>query len=132
MEESTRMGHNRTGLAASPLHDELALPAGAELDTMVDQPEALLLAEVRREYINEADALGSIPPPTTVKGVVKAGAGALKGKRVHAFLDKVAERLAFERGGTRIYDALLVKIAALGEGTVVNFERAKQIRNQEA
>jgi ferritin-like metal-binding protein YciE len=132
MEESNRLGHNRTGIAASPLHDELPVTAGAEAIENREQPEALLLAEVRREYINEADALGTIPPPPTMKGMAKAGAGALKNTRVHVFLDKIAERLAFERGGTRIYDALLVKVLALGEGTPVRVERVKQIRNQEA
>lgn len=132
MEDSTRMGHNRTGLAASPLQAELAVPARYEGPADVDQADSLLSAGLRREYVSEADALGSIPPPTSMKGVVRAGVGALKGKRVHAFLDKVAERLAFERGGTRIYDALLVKIQTLAEGTPVNMERAKQIRRQEA
>src|SRR4051812_8406538 len=103
MEDSTRLGHNRTGIASSPLHDELF--AAADPAQTLDQPEAMLLAEMRREYVNDADALGTIPPPRTMKGMAKAGAGALKGNRVHAFLDKVAERFAFERGGTRIYDA---------------------------
>jgi bacterioferritin (cytochrome b1) len=129
MEESTRLGHNRTGIAASPLHDELV--AGDTVQSL-DQPEAMLLAEVRREYVNDADALGTIPAPRSMKGMAKAGAGALKGNRVHAFIDKVAERLAFERGGTRIYDALLVKVSALAQGTSVTLERVKQIRNQEA
>jgi ferritin-like metal-binding protein YciE len=132
MEEPTRLGHNRTGVAASPLHDELVITSGSEALGNLEQPEALLMAEMRREYVNEADALGTIPPPPTLKGVAKAGAGALKGTRVHVFLDKVAERLAFERGGTRIYDALLVKVLALADGTPVRLERVKQIRNQEA
>src|SRR4051794_39292932 len=132
MEDSTRLGHNRTGIASSPLHDELVAAVGADPVQILDQPEAMLLAEMRRDYVNDADALGTIPPPRTMKGMAKAGAGALKGNRVHAFLDKVAERLAFERGGTRIYDALLVKVSALAEGTPVTIERVKQIRNQEA
>jgi ferritin-like metal-binding protein YciE len=131
MEESTRLGHNRTGVAASPLHDEL-VNVNAEALVDAQQPESLLLAEVRRDYINEADALGTIPPPPTLKGMAKAGTGALKNTRVHVFLDKVAERLAFERGGTRLYDALLVKVLALGAGTPVRLERVKQIRNQES
>jgi ferritin-like metal-binding protein YciE len=51
---------------------------------------------------------------------------------MQVFIDKVAERLAYERGGTRLYDAALVKVIALAEGTPVNVERVKQIRNQEA
>jgi bacterioferritin (cytochrome b1) len=48
------------------------------------------------------------------------------------FIDKVAERMAFERSGTRLYDAALVKAAALANGTPVTMERMKEIRNQEA
>ena len=36
----------------------------------------------------------------------------IAGKRPQAFLDKLAERLAFERGGARLYDAVLVKLSA--------------------
>jgi hypothetical protein len=104
-----------------------------DLETAPDmQPENTLAAELRREYVNEADALGSMPPPATVKGAVKAGVGALTGSRMQVFIDKLGERLAFERGGTRLYDAALVKAAAQAAGTPVTIERMKQIRNQEA
>jgi bacterioferritin (cytochrome b1) len=95
-------------------------------------PEDLLMAEVRREYVEEADALGSIPPPTTMKGALKSGLGAVTGQRMQVLIDKVAERLAYERGGTRLYDAALVKVLALSQGTPVNIQRVKQIRDQEA
>jgi rubrerythrin len=95
-------------------------------------PEDLLMADVRRQYIDEAEALGSIPPPTTMKGAVKSGIGALTGHRMQVFIDKVAERMAYERGGTRLYDAALVKVLALADGTPVDVERVRQIRNQEA
>jgi rubrerythrin len=40
--------------------------------------------------------------------------------------------MAYERGGTRLYDSAIVKAVALAEGTPVSVERMKQIRNQEA
>jgi ferritin-like metal-binding protein YciE len=138
MEDPTALGRNRTGMQMSPLQSEMLIEASrlAELSAGQPaeeiQPESLLIAETRREYINEADALGSMPPPTTLKGAVKSGVGALTGHRMQVFIDKVAERLAYERGGTRLYDAALVKVIALAEGTPVNVERVKQIRNQEA
>ncbi len=139
MQDPTELGHNRTGIQMSPLHSELLLQSARDVaattgeDTMaVDAPESTLIAELRREYINDAEALGSIPPPGTMKGALKSGAGLLTGKRMHVFIDKIAERLAYERGGTRLYDAALVKVAALAEGTPVTLERVKQIRNQEA
>jgi rubrerythrin len=139
MEDPTKLGHNRTGMQMSPLHAEMLRKSAADAalitdatDTGAEQPEATLLAEVRREYVNEADALGSVPPPGTFSGVLKSGAGMITGKRLQVLIDKVAERMAFERGGTRIYDAALVKAIALAEGTQVSVERMKQIRNQEA
>ena len=139
MEDPTKLGHNRTGMQMSPLQSELLLKSAADAAVIseatnesAEQPEAMLLAEVRREYVNEADALGSVPPPGTISGVIKSGAGMITGKRLQVFIDKVAERMAFERGGTRLYDAALVKVVALSRGTPVNVERVKQIRNQEA
>ncbi len=134
MKDPTSLGHNRTGLQVSPLHGELLTETAArDIDrTLIDSPEGTLLAEMRREYINDAEALGSIPPPATMKGMAKSGAGAMTNKRLHVFVDKMAERLAYERGGTRLYDAALVKAIALADGTPVNIERMKQIRAQEA
>jgi bacterioferritin (cytochrome b1) len=137
MEDPTKLGRNRTGMQMSPLHGEMLLETAREASLAIepanlDQPEALLLSELRREYINEADALGSVPPPGTLSGAVKAGAAMVTGKRLQVFVDKIAERLAYERGGTRLYDAALVKAAALAQGTPVTLERMKQIRNQEA
>ncbi|HET9862469.1 MAG TPA: ferritin-like domain-containing protein [Steroidobacteraceae bacterium] len=136
MEDPTHLGHNRTGMQMSPLHGELLSQAAREIAPDTDgaagmQPEATLLAETRREYINEAEALGSIPPPATLKGAAKSGAGMLTGQRLQVFIDKVAERMAYERGGARLYDAAIVKAVALAAGTPVSVERMKQIRNQE-
>lgn len=42
---------------------------------------------------------------------------ALKGARTAVLVDKLGERLAFERTGVRLYDALLQKRRAEGDGT---------------
>src|SRR5689334_3818783 len=116
----------------SPLHGELQIAGTAEdgesVAAAATAPEALLIAQVRRSYIEEADALGSVPPPGTVTGLLKTGAAMLTGKRAQVLVDKLAERLAFERGGTRLYDGALVKAAALGEGTLVSIARLREIR----
>jgi|SRR5688572_25256109 len=137
MEDPTRLGLNRTGMQMSPRNSEALLDAAREAAATLDpneadQPEALLMSELRRQYVNEAEALGSMPPPGTLAGALKSGAGMITGKRLHVLIDKVAERMAYERGGTRLYDAALVKVAALAQGTPVSVERVKQIRNQEA
>jgi bacterioferritin (cytochrome b1) len=133
---NTTLGRNRTGLAMSPLHAEMMTSAAGDEalnppDASDRDPERTRIAELRAQYVNEADALGSIPPPMTLKGMAKSGSRAIMNQRMHVFIDKLAERLAYERGGTRLYDAALVKVVALASGTPVKLERVKEIRNQE-
>lgn len=88
---------------------------------------------MRVSYIEEADALGSVPPPPTLKGKAKSGMEMLTGNRPQAFIDKLAERLAFERGGTRLYDAVLAKFSVFkDELKGVSEGDLLEIRNEEA
>jgi ferritin-like metal-binding protein YciE len=133
--DSTRLGANRTGMLMSPQLSEAMLDGVAQMDgiegtqVLSEQP----LAAMRLEYIEEADALGSVPPPPTLKGVAKSGAKMMAGHRPQAFIDKLAERLAFERGGTRLYDAVLVKFQASPDKLEgVTEDDVLEIRNAEA
>jgi hypothetical protein len=110
--EATSLGMNRTGAAMSADGTRAMLDASAELTP----PEAIdvgLMKASRMQYIAEADTVGSIPPPTSIKGVMKTGIATIKGGNPSILLDKMAERLAFERSGTRLYDALITKYEAL-------------------
>lgn len=131
--DSTRMGANRTGMQMSPAHaKEMMENTELELnDTAAMDGQAL--AEIRSEYIRQADPIGSIPPPGTAKGALKSGAKMLTGNRPQAFIDKLAERLAYERGGTRLYDAVITKVRAHSDELQgVNVSELEEIRNQEA
>lgn len=113
--DATRLGANRTGLQMSPQHAKEMMENVDVVDAdaaAIHQPDASQLAALRHEYVMDADPLGSIPPPGTMKGMAKSGAKMLTGSRPQAFVDKLAERFAFERGGTRLYDAVLVKFNA--------------------
>jgi hypothetical protein len=108
---------NRTGAALSPLGTRAMSEAADELSPTVAIDTGAMEAQ-RLSYIHEADAVGSIPPPASVKGVAKAGMARLKGASPGIFMDKLGERIAFERGGTRLYDALITKfqgVQQLGE-----------------
>jgi len=73
----------------------------------------------RSLYVIESEALGSLPPPATIQGVLKTGVDKLLGKHSDLLLDKIGERIAFERSGTRLYDALILKFQTLAsEGGV--------------
>jgi rubrerythrin len=129
--EATEIGRNRTGLQTSPqlskAMNDVVQPVSAET------ADASPLNEVRLLYIQDADPLGSIPPPATVKGAVKTAAKLLKGERPQVFLDKLAERLAYERSGTRLYDAVIAKFTAHGaELQSASLQEVIEIRNEEA
>ncbi|MDD2713528.1 MAG: ferritin-like domain-containing protein [Simplicispira sp.] len=110
METKTPLGMNRTGVQMSPLDtaemqaslNEFAPPLDAERGDL----------QIRQEYADASEGLGSVPLPGTLKGMVKSSVDMVTGKRPQVLIDKLGERLAFERGGVRLYDTLLVKCRA--------------------
>ena len=103
---------NRTGIKASPIDSKKMIEGTLERmpDQVVRTEPSGLFAE-RLEYSRSAPPVGTMPPPVTAKGAAKK----IKGESLNVFLDHLAARLTFERTGTRIYDALLVKHEASDE-----------------
>jgi rubrerythrin len=129
MQTHTQLGMNRTGMQMSP-HDGRDL---MQVSDATASTEMTALRSVRESYIAEADPLGSIPLPGSAKGVVLTGAKLLTGKHPEQFIDRLAERLAFERGGTRLYDALISKFnASEQKPATISLDALLEIRNQEA
>jgi rubrerythrin len=97
---------NRTGLLLQP---ELAkkLVEGARASKPSSSGNDAGLALVRVQYAATAEPIGSMPPIPSVR----AHTGEVP---LSLFLDKLGERLAFERSGVRLYDALLSKLDAFG------------------
>jgi hypothetical protein len=119
--EATTIGMNRTGSAMSPVDTKAMNEAADALSPAVPIDTTAMDAE-RLTYINEAEAVGSIPPPASMKGMLKTGMAKLKGGAPSVFLDKIGERAAFERSGTRLYEALITKfqaVQALGQEVLV-------------
>ena len=110
--ERTSLGMNRTGAAMSPSGTQAMLDVAATL-TPVETIDTDAIKAQRMRSIDEAEAVGSVPPPPTVKGMVKSGVTAMKGGHPGLLLDKLGERLAFERAGVRLYEALVTKAQAL-------------------
>ncbi|HEU4409799.1 MAG TPA: ferritin-like domain-containing protein [Polyangiaceae bacterium] len=110
---SIRVGTNRTGVGTSPLLTQAMLASVAEgLPSSPGNSGAV--AAVRIDYARQAEPLGTMPPPATLKGVFKTAVEVLKGNKPSFFLDKVGERLAFERTGSRLYEAVISKFDAYG------------------
>lgn len=104
-------GPNRTGSELSP-KDLKAMVEGARASTPRPGFDLVAMEAIRSSYSKNAEPLGTMPPPPSVKGKAKAGMQKMKGNTPTVFLDLLADRLAFERTGTRLYEALLVKFGA--------------------
>ena len=103
---------NRTGMQTSPeLAEELIEGATSAAPSSEGGPE--VIAESRVDYIAEGFPLGSMPAmPVSEEADADEDQTAMA-----VFLDKLSERLAFERMGVRLYEALLNKCEALGESS---------------
>lgn len=132
MKEETHIGMNRTGIQMSPF-DTSSMQSATSNTTPTTSGSESALAELRSAYIADSDPLGSVPVPGTVKGAVTTGVSMLTGNNPEILLDKLGERLAFERTGTRLYDALITKAETIGDGaTSMSIEDLRKIRDEEA
>jgi hypothetical protein len=134
-QRATKIGQNRTGIAMSPEGSKAMLEAidrFQSTEATVDQAApAPAPAQLRYEQAVDADAIGSVPPPPGLRGLVSTGIQQVAGRNPEVLLDKLAERLAFERAGVRLYDAFLVKCRAAGETLSIPVEDVQHIRNEE-
>ena len=122
--EATRTGGNRTGVQASPQLSEQMNEVVRPVSARAADADTSPLNEVRVQYIREAEPLGSMPAP---------GAQQPRGEPTRTFVDKLAERLAYERGGTRLYDAVIAKFMAHeGELQGASLQELIEIRDEEA
>lgn len=131
------LGSNRTGMKASPIDaGELmeAMELQDQLRTSTHEAGAGIDADtLRSDYRAEAEPVGSVPPPTNLRGMFGSAAQALAGNKLHVLLDKLGERAAYERSGTRLYDAAILKMSsetALPRG--MTLAALQEIRDEEA
>lgn len=133
MQNATSLGLNRTGAQMSPL-DIKSMQTYADQNSPAHQEpiEDLAIASVRSEYVHEAERIGSVPLPGTLTGAVSTGISKLTGKKPEVLIDKLGERLAFERTGVRLYQALIDKVeAAEQQNLPFGIADLEHIRNEE-
>jgi len=120
METSAQPSVNRTGIQTSPGKSGEMLVAVRESAPTPGTESAF--AAARMSCIADADdSIGTVPLQST-----------LTGRRTQVFMDKLGERLAFERTAVRLYDALLLKQAAKAEDTGSgSAEKLREIRDDE-
>jgi rubrerythrin len=132
MESPQSMGMNRTGIDMSPQGAEAMVEAVREFPPSSSGGEQTL-ADYRSIFFREADPIGTVPIPGTLKGAAKAGMQKLMGRHAEVLIDKLGGRLAFERTGTRLYDALIGKcLIRKDEATSLSIEELQQFRAEEA
>lgn len=116
MKQNATVGTNRTGMAAAPQRGQ-EMRTGMEEFPPTSQGSAQDIAQVRIAYAKEAEPLGSVPAPAGLTKKGRTAAKAVQGEQPTLFMDKLGERLAFERSGTRLYEALVSKYDAFGSFT---------------
>jgi rubrerythrin len=102
------VGLNRTGIQTSPLASKEAIEGAQEGLPSSAGSEADIVA-VRQVYMQESGGIGSVPVPATFKGILSTAKEMFKGTKPTVFIDKLGERLGFERTGVRLYEAALAK-----------------------
>lgn len=127
----TDIGQNKTGIAVSPIDSRKTIE-GARESIPAPSFDVTPIEAVRIAVSRTAEPVGTMPPPASLKGVAKAGMQAIKGNNPNVFIDLIADRLAFERTGTRLYEALIAKVVAAGDhpGGPTRAE-VEQIRDEE-
>jgi rubrerythrin len=122
---------NRTGVQMSPIDSKAMLQDDGSVRG--EGGDEAASAELRSAYIADADGVGSVPLPATVTGAVNMGVAMLKGDSPQILLDKLGERLAFERTGTRLYDALITKCEVMLDDEIsMTIDDLEAIRADEA
>lgn len=127
---TAKLGMNHTGIQMSPQDSEDLQEAVNEILPDVPGDERALAAE-RGAMAFEADRIGSVAIPGSVKGMLKSGLDMLRGKSPELLIDKLGERLAFERTGVRLYEASMAKAGVLEFTDADLLAPLRQIRDEE-
>lgn len=132
MDPSVAMSaRNRTGIGMSPIDSQQMIDA-AQATPPSSQGDASALAALDSAYIEEAEPVGSVPLPGTLKGAAQATLNKLAGKNPEVLIDKLGERLAFERTGTRLYDYLINKCETTQADSGISIDTLRRFRREEA
>jgi len=115
VKKPTQPGKNMTGTGTAPLQskktEQEAVKGTPPGRRSVDGFEALH-ESTHAPYATAP--IGTMPPPTTVTGAAKSAVDLVKSRNTLVFLDRIAERMAFERTGTRLYELVLLKFDLRG------------------
>src|SRR3954463_9063779 len=115
MENEVKVGLNRTGMDMAKASGGEMVAYAEELASQAPDNDGAFEA-MHIAYTEEAERVGSVPVPATLKGMATTMASMATGKSPEVLIDKLGERLAFERSGARLYEAMLLKCGGVDAG----------------
>lgn len=113
MRQQSDTGKNLTGITTHPELIEQMID-GARQGGSTSPGDSHTLDEIRCADGQSRAPLGSPPGAPSFKGKAIKGLQMVKGNEPAVLFDKLGERLAFERSGVRLYEALLAKHDVFG------------------
>jgi tRNA isopentenyl-2-thiomethyl-A-37 hydroxylase MiaE len=122
------MGMNKTGISTAPQMSKEMIASSS--DFPIARDGVITPEEFRLQYIEQGVTVGSVPPPLSLKGMAKSAVQALQGKKATLLVDKLSERLAFERSGVGRYEALMLKARAM-DGAGATLPKLERICREE-
>lgn len=131
MPEAAKLGHNRTGAQMSPEDTQQMMEAVEQYPPTVAGDDTRLARE-REAMTDASEGVGTVPVPGSTKGKLKSGFDKMLGKQPELLVDKLGERLAFERTGVRLYDAVIAKLEVSDSAGKKMIPELKHIRDEEA
>lgn len=130
MEKSTHMGRNRTGIDMSPIHSKEMIN-NVESVAPSPQGDGQAMSSIEREYIQESDSIGSVPMPGSVKGALKSAMEKVSGRNPEMLINKLGERLAYERSGVRLYESMIRKCENAKSGPKIPIDELRHFQSEE-
>ncbi len=112
-QQRAQVGMNRTGAARVADRTQEMLSGLSEFQPTTSGGIGEL-ARARQKAAEQVDPIGHIPPPIGLARKAKTAVEKAAGREMDVLVDKLGARLAFERTGTRLYEALLTKLDLLG------------------
>jgi hypothetical protein len=130
MEKPSSFGLNKTGIDMSPMDSELLLNYAQQCGPDIEG-DASTSDNARQRFIEHEAPVGSVPLPTDVKGVLKTVKEKIAGNDMETWIDKLGERLAFERNGVRLYELIKNKAMALAPDNAPLLQDLHHIHDEE-
>ncbi|WP_333876919.1 ferritin-like domain-containing protein [Methylobacter sp.] len=129
MKDAAEFGLNKTPTQLHPVMTQSMVDGYEEFPPHAEDI-AIDAFTMRKKYIQNSEQLGSVPLPNTLRGAVSLSVQAIQGNSPSILIDKLGQRLAYERSGVRLYDALITKCKSVEP--VIDTTVLEQFRNDEA